>query len=204
MEAGETGVSARLGTNGVVLVKAAELDGMQHPGAMDDRRREWEPLDQDPMMRWAEAHSRAAVVAFALPCVFLLGVPWALSGSGLALVIPASIAFGLAIALVVRWFLTSIERERALDLPTRRMISEALERGQPVSDETYATLAAEMAAAQRRWINVLFPSIPATVLAVDILYSRHLERSLSQTIFDARGLGVVALVTLSVLYPLRA
>jgi hypothetical protein len=143
-------------------------------------------------------------MAFALPCVLLVGLPWALSGGGLVLVIPASIAFGLAIALVVRWFLTSVERERALDLPTRRMLSEALERGQPVSDETYATLAAEMAAAQRRRMNVLFPSIPATVLAVQILYSRQLQRSLSRSIFDARGLGVVALVALSVLYPWRA
>ena len=102
---------------------------MTHPEAMEDRRDEWEPIDHDPMMRWAEAHTGAAVVAFAFPCVFLVGVPWALSGGSLALVIPVSMAFGLVIGLVVRWFVTSVKREHALGLPTRRMISDALERG---------------------------------------------------------------------------
>jgi hypothetical protein len=153
------------------------------------------------MMRWAEAHRRTAIIAFALPSFVLLGLPWALTGGALLLAIPVSFAFGLAIGLVVRWFLNAIRRESALDLPTRRMISTALERGQAVTNPAYAKMTAEMAASQRRARNILFPSVPGALLVFQTLYLLHIGRSVRDSVFDLKGLGVVAFSGLTVLYP---
>lgn len=172
---------------------------------MGERRSDPEPNGHDPMMRWAEAHRRAAVVSFVLPSILLVAVPWALTGGSLTIVLPVSVVFGVAIGLVVRAELSSAGRViRALDPSTRRMLSEALERGQAVSDANYAPLAADLAASRRRWDNIMFPSVPAILLLVQILYLLHLGRSFSQSVFAWRSLAVVLGVALFMLYPWRA